>query len=265
MSRLQFHKYQGTGNDFVMIDDRDHRFFDQCLAMEGTPELVSALCHRKFGIGADGLILIRNHPDADFEMVYYNADGSQSMCGNGSRCAVRFARSLGIIDTTTHFLTIDGMHEATVDNDVVRLKMADVKMVKFAGDDFFIHTGSPHHVVFYEDVRSLDVYKKGREIRYSQKYAAEGTNVNFAEVLGNNKVFVRTYERGVEDETLSCGTGVTAVALACSYKKMTSPVTIHTLGGILTVSYEKEADNAFTGVYLSGPAEEVFRGEIDIR
>ena len=257
MKNLQFYKYQGTGNDFIMIDNRS-KVFDG-----GDHHLITSLCNRKFGIGADGLILIQDHPDCDFEMVYFNADASQSMCGNGSRCAVKFAQKLNIIQDYCTFMAIDGMHEATVYEGQVKLKMGDVDHVDKVEDDFFINTGSPHYVKFVDQVDKFPVYEAGKAIRNSDMYKEKGTNVNFVSLNGHNQIFVRTYERGVEDETLSCGTGVTACALAASYSGYASPVKVETLGGSLEVAFLQE-DRSFKSIYLSGPAEEVFSGSIVI-
>ncbi|MGB3468324.1 MAG: diaminopimelate epimerase [Cyclobacteriaceae bacterium] len=257
---LRFVKYQGTGNDFVMIDDRN-RFFDQHI------NLIPNLCNRRMGIGADGLILIRNHTDLDFEMVYFNADGSQSMCGNGSRCAVNFAKALGMIDRNeTHFLSTDGPHMAVLlPNGEVELQLADVtQMTQYDEHELFIDTGSPHHIRFVENLSAYDVYNEGRSIRQDTERYPQGTNVNFVEIAGDQSIHVRTFERGVEDETLSCGTGVTAASLAASLKSMESPVTIHTPGGTLKVNYEKAEPHGFKNVFLTGPAEKVFDGQIEL-
>jgi len=251
---MQFHKYQGTGNDFVMIDDRA-RAFD-----ETDQALIARLCHRRFGIGADGLILLRNKPDFDFEMVYFNADGRpSSMCGNGGRCTVAFAKFLGLISGQTHFLA-------------VHLRMIDVAAPQRAGvgeNDVFLHTGSPHHIHFINPAEGhslleFDVCGAGHGIRHHQAYGPAGTNVNFVEVPADPAQAwpVRTYERGVEDETLSCGTGVTAVALAASQRGATSPVRLQTPGGQLEVSFEQLTAGGFTNVWLSGPATRVFEGTI---
>lgn len=253
---IHFQKYQGTGNDFILIDDRTLQFPDNL-------EAIKRLCHRRFGIGADGLILIRNHPTLDFEMVYYNADGSQSMCGNGSRCAVHFAKSLGLIGNHTSFLSTDGPHKATINADHVSVHLQDVAKVKPLEDGFFINTGSPHHIEFVEGIHKFPVVERGKQVRYSDSYAPKGTNVNFVELEGNNSIFVRTYERGVEDETLSCGTGVTACSLASSMKGYKSPVVIHTLGGTLQVSFVVHEDG-FRDIFLAGPATPVYSGSIDI-
>ena len=258
MPLIHFYKYQGTGNDFIFIDNRLSTFDKSDI------KLMSVLCDRKFGIGADGIVLIENHPVHDFEMIYFNPDGSQSFCGNASRCAVHFAQYLQIIKEKAVFKAIDGIHSAHIQKDLIHLKMNDVNKVKFISEDIFIHTGSPHYIKFINDVRSADVVNEGKKIRYSDHFKKEGTNVNFAEILDKNQVYVRTYERGVEDETLSCGTGVTAVALAISLKNFQSPVNIKTPGGDLQVSFKKKADSTFEDVYLIGPAKLVFKGEIEV-
>lgn len=255
---ISFYKYQGTGNDFVMIDDRKQEFDEQDL------KLVSRLCDRKFGVGADGLILIRNHADFDFEMIYFNADGSQSMCGNGARCAVAFAAFLGIVAGKTHFLAIDGPHDAVLANGVVELKMGDVAGVESREEDFFVNTGSPHHIRFVEDIQHYPIFEEGKKVRYDQQYEPAGTNVNFVEKVGEDQLFVRTYERGVENETLSCGTGVTAAAIAFAKDKKNAQINIQTLGGLLAVKFQASGDGAFHKVWLIGPAEQVFAGKISV-
>ena len=266
---MQFHKYQGTGNDLVILDDRARQFDETDQAR------IAHLCHRRFGIGADGLMLLRNKEGYDFEMVYFNADGApSSMCGNGGRCLVAFAKHLGVIDSTANFLAVDGPHEARVEPDgTVRLKMIDAAAPQEAeiGEegDVFLHTGSPHHVHFLDPTESpslaeFDVYGAGHDIRYDQAYDPAGANVNFVEIPADpaHAWPVRTYERGVENETLSCGTGVTAVALAASQRGAMSPVRLQTMGGELEVSFESQADGSFTNVWLSGPATRVFGGEV---
>lgn len=255
---LTFYKYQGTGNDFVMIDDRAESFDLKNL------DLVSKLCDRKFGIGADGLIAIRNHQDFDFEMIYFNADGSQSMCGNGARCAVAFSSFLGIVDKKTRFLAIDGPHEAVLNGDLVELLMGDVKGIEDKSGDFFLNTGSPHHVRFVEKAAEYPVFEEGKSIRYDVRYAPAGTNVNFVQPIDEDEVFVRTYERGVENETLSCGTGVTAAALVYGSKHRQNQVKINTLGGKLSVKFQSNPDGTFSQIWLIGPAEQVFSGKINI-
>ncbi|WP_460638534.1 diaminopimelate epimerase [Larkinella harenae] len=254
---MEFFKYQGTGNDFILIDDRNETF-------PVSQERIAQLCHRRFGIGADGLILLRNHPDYDFRMVYFNADGGEgSMCGNGGRCIVRFAHDLGLFEKETRFLAVDGEHLASVNGGEVSLKMNDVARIDQQTDYSFLNTGSPHFVKLVEDIESMDVVAEGRPVRYSEQFAPGGTNANFIEAIGNNALFVRTYERGVEDETYSCGTGVTAAALVAHQQLgMASPVAIRTLGGNLNVSFETAENGGFNNLYLTGPALRVYRGSI---
>jgi len=250
-----FHKYQGTGNDFVMIDDREELFPVDDL------DLVRKICNRRFGIGADGLILIRLHPSADFEMIYFNSDGSQSLCGNGSRCALKFANYLDIIDSSATFQAIDGLHTGFIKDNLIHIHMGDVHNVdRLESSALFINTGSPHHIEFVDDLDNLNVLKEGARIRYSDSYRQDGTNVNFVKILDHESVHVRTYERGVEGETLSCGTGVTAVSLAMGLNGYKSPVSVLTPGGSLKVSFEFTEDQRFTNIYLIGPAEFVFQG-----
>lgn len=255
---LSFYKYQGTGNDFVMIDNRKLTF------PADDEQLIKSLCDRRTGIGADGLILLQDHPDYDFEMVYFNADGRLgSMCGNGARCTVRFARQLGMIEDVAYFLAADGEHQASIERDQIQLKMGDVVGVERIGDDYYLNTGSPHYVRFVENVETLDVYEEGRAVRYNDRFAAEGTNVNFVQRLSEDKIYVRTYERGVEDETLSCGTGVTACALIAGLAGAESPVSVKTPGGNLQVSFEREGTD-FRYIYLIGPAKLVFSGMVPL-
>lgn len=265
MTSLPFFKYQGTGNDFVMVDDRAHQFDER------NHQLVRFLCDRRRGIGADGLILLRQHQQYDFEMVYFNADGYVgSMCGNGGRCTVAFARQLRVIEGETRFLAADGPHDARVDADgTVHLRMQDVigqQEVEEYG--VFLDTGSPHLVRFQpaSTLAELNVFAEGRAIRYNERFREKGTNVNFVEAPATpgQPWQVRTYERGVEDETLSCGTGVTAVALAASRRGATSPVHLRTPGGDLRVTFEAKPDGSFTNVFLSGPATRVFDGKIEV-
>ncbi len=254
--KLVFHKYQGTGNDFVMVDNRSLKWVP-------TTAQVAHLCDRKRGVGADGLILIQTHREYDFEMVYFNSDGSKSLCGNGSRCAIHFAHSLQIIGNETIFLTTDGVHKGSIHDDQVSFELFDVASITSYGDDQFINTGSPHYISFRNNIEKLDVFEEGKEIRYDERFSPDGTNVNFVEIMNDSSISVRTYERGVEDETLSCGTGVTAAALGASVKGILSPVTINTLGGVLKVTYEK-GEKGFQKIYLSGPATPVFEGRLEI-
>lgn len=255
---IPFYKYQGTGNDFVIIDNRT-LFFPK-----DDTKFVSKVCDRKFGVGADGLILLENHPELDFKMVYYNADGNQSsMCGNGGRCIVAFAKALKIIESSTAFEAIDGLHEATIEDGVVHLKMQDVATIKSTEAYSFLDTGSPHHIQFAEDLQTLDVKKEGASIRYSDLYGSDGSNINFVAQTGSDVFAVRTYERGVEDETLSCGTGVTAVALAMHNqgKTISNRVQLTVEGGTLEVSFEKQTEG-YENIFLIGAATYVFEGII---
>lgn len=257
--QIEFYKYQGTGNDFVLIDDRENAFDDQ------NSELINFLCDRRFGIGADGLMLLRNADGYDFEMVYFNADGNtSSMCGNGGRCITAFANDLGLVNPETiHFVAIDGPHKASITEKGVRLKMIDVVEFGAHDKDFVVQTGSPHYVRFVEEVDKVDVFTEGRGVRNSPSFVTEGINVNFVERTQNG-INARTYERGVEDETLSCGTGVTACAIASHIAfSMESPVPIKTLGGELMVSFQKTS-KGFENVYLEGPAKFVFKGVINV-
>lgn len=258
---LNFYKYEGTGNDFVMIDNRNEIF------PKDNIKLIEHLCDRRFGIGGDGLILLENDTNSDFKMVYFNSDGNQStMCGNGGRCLVAFANKLQIIDESATFLAIDGLHHATISkNGMVALQMKNVTSVDNSNDYVFLDTGSPHHVQLVSDLAHLDVKEKGAAIRYSDLYGKSGANVNFVEQINSDTFSIRTYERGVEDETLSCGTGATAVAIAMKYTGKTSSnsITIHVEGGKLEVSFES-TNGVFSNVFLKGPATFVFEGKINI-
>lgn len=259
--KLNFNKYQGAGNDFIMIDARK-------IECKFDANLVKNLCNRYFGIGADGLILLENSKQSqvDFKMVYYNADGHEStMCGNGGRCIVAFAKKLGLIEKSCVFEAIDGLHEAYFEKDLVQLKMSDVTDIKQTEDFFYLDTGSPHHIVFVDDVSKIDIKKKGADIRYSSSYKSQnGTNVNFIE-LKNNELLIRTYERGVEDETLACGTGVTAAAIASfiKFENLKKPIQVKAVGGDLSVDFNLKNAQTIEGIWLKGPAEFVFKGEIE--
>ena len=254
---IEFYKYQGTGNDFVMIDNRDLQFPKE-------KELIERLCDRRFGIGGDGLILLENDANTNFRMVYYNSDGNEStMCGNGGRCIVAFAHFLDIFENTATFMAVDGLHEAEIHNGIVKLKMIDVAGISKDGEDSVLNTGSPHYVKYVEDVANFKVYDEGNKIRNSATYKNEGINVNFAEAIGENEIFVRTYERGVEDETYSCGTGATAAALVYMKDRNENRVNVKVLGGNLKVYAEKNG-GSFQNVWLEGPAKQVFRGKIDL-
>jgi diaminopimelate epimerase len=260
--KLIFYKYHGTGNDFIMVDNRMASF------PKNDTNFIHELCHRRFGIGADGLILLEqpvNHQE-DFKMVYFNADGNQSsMCGNGGRCLVAFAKFLGVFENEARFSAIDGQHKGVEKDGIVSLKMKDISSESLNEKELFLDTGSPHHILFSEEVGDIDVKKEGSIIRYSEKYESNGgTNVDFVQQTGEDSFLVRTYERGVEDETFSCGTGVTAVALAVHAigKTQATTVNLETPGGKLTVSFEKEGKN-YKNIWLTGPAKNVFKGEIE--
>ena len=258
--KVNFYKYQGTGNDFIIIDNRKNN-------ISLSEMQINQLCDQRFGIGADGLMLLENHPNLDFNMKYFNADGKEStMCGNGGRCLVAFAKSLSLIDKKANFNAIDGVHKATVNkNNSISLQMQDVNDVKIVNTNYFLNTGSPHYVTFRDDIKNIDVYNRGRVLRYSAEFSTEGTNVNFVE-FQDNKLFVRTYERGVENETLSCGTGVTASAISASMYSDSdkNSYDIITKGGYLNVSFKKQDSNTFSDIWLTGPATFVFKGEIYI-
>ena len=259
--KIQFAKYQGTGNDFVILDNRDKKYDGLTRAQ------VNFLCDRRFGIGADGLMLLNLHTGFDFEMKYYNSDGRESsMCGNGGRCLTKFANDVGLVLSDYKFIAIDGEHQASINLDgTVALKMNDVDSLKMIRGSFILNTGSPHFVMMTHDLMHIDVFKKGREIRYSDEFKEEGINVNFVEQTGEaDKIIVRTYERGVEDETYSCGTGVTASALVCCHNDNGfNRVEVKTKGGELSVEFEK-IGNSFKNIWLNGPAVKVFEGSIEI-
>lgn len=259
--KVVFYKYQGTGNDFIIIDN----YFTTTPLL--TAQQIKKLCNRHFGIGADGLMYLNKKDGYDFEMLYFNADGNQSsMCGNGGRCLVKFAHEKGIHKSLYHFIAIDGAHEAEIDsNGLVSLKMKDVNDVKYHSGYTILNTGSPHFVKFAPNVHDIDVVESGRGIRYSKEFEKEGINVNFVENLGDDKIYVRTYERGVEDETLSCGTGVTASALMSAHNENGfNTVDVKTPGGQLSVEFNKVDDNNFNDIWLCGPATFVFSGNIDL-
>ncbi len=257
--RIDFFKYQGTGNDFVILDNRDRRY-------SFTKEQVAFLCNRRFGIGADGLMLLQLKDGYDFEMVYYNADGGESsMCGNGGRCLVAFAKQIGLIADKTKFIAVDGEHDAIVRADgIVELKMQDVLEVERGSDYCVLNTGSPHYIQWVNNVDAVDAFAEGKKIRYSERFSKEGINVNFVQVLSEG-LKVRTYERGVEDETYSCGTGVTAAALSTAdVNKTEQEIAVQTPGGKLSVKLHRNSDSSFDHIWLCGPATFVFNGSIDL-
>ena len=262
---IAFKKYHGTGNDFILIDDR-------ALTFAATQEQIANLCHRRFGIGADGLILLRSHARADFEMIYYNSDGRLgSLCGNGARCITAFAFNLGIITKQARFMAFDGPHESEVqemnlntNHFQIKLKMNDVQAIAPNADSCFMNTGSPHLVLAKDLIAELDVFTEGRRIRYSKPFAEEGTNVDFI-CKTSNGIAMRVYERGVEDETYSSGTGAVACALSADLFGWTqSPCTLSTKGGVLQVDYDK-SELTFTNIWLTGPAIKTYEGSIDLK
>jgi len=259
---IDFHKYQGTGNDFVILDNRDGKYNSI------TPQQVEQLCNRRFGIGADGLMMLSTKQGFDFLMTYFNSDGRESsMCGNGGRCLVKFAWSMGIHRSKYHFLASDGEHEAEIDDDGdVSLRMKDVKGIRDYHGDFVLDTGSPHYVKLVNDVMNMNVFQKGGDIRNSSTFQKDGINVNFVEQRDDDEIFVRTFERGVEEETLSCGTGVTAAALVCYHNENGfNNVRVQTLGGKLNVEFDRIAEDAYQNIWLCGPADKVYEGRIEIK
>ncbi|WP_345211489.1 diaminopimelate epimerase [Mucilaginibacter gynuensis] len=260
--KVHFYKYQGAGNDFILIDNRKN------IVNHNDPQLLERLCDRRFGIGGDGIMFLQKKEGFDFEMVYYNADGQpSSMCGNGGRCIVAFAKFLGVIDSETEFLAVDGPHYAkiTASGDWVSLQMIDVNSITSDADAYVLNTGSPHYVQLTDGLKDKDVYHEGSAIRNNDTYRAEGININFVEP-NDEGYFVRTFERGVEDETFACGTGVTAVALAMAkHQNQTGHITtpIKVLGGDLNIRFNYDGE-LFTNIFLEGPAVLVFEGDIEI-
>ncbi len=259
--KIKFCKYHGTGNDFVIIDNR------KILFDRDKKNLIAKLCNRRYGIGADGLILLQNAQGYDFEMIYFNADGNESsMCGNGGRCLVDFAKKLGIINDKANFLAIDGQHEAIIKGKIISLSMSDVNDIEINTNNCFMNTGSPHYLVFIDNVDEVDVVEEGKKIRYNDRFRGQGVNVNFLEKR-NDMLYVRTYERGVEDETLSCGTGMVAASLYASLKGVLGDddiCNVTTPGGDVKVKFTKHKNNIFTNIRLEGPAIYVFTGETDV-
>jgi len=258
---LDFCKYQGTGNDFIIIDDREELFPSE------SGQKISQLCDRRFGIGADGLVLIRKHPELDFRMIYYNADGKEgSMCGNAGRCVVDFAKTLGMIKDSARMQTFDGIHEANILQDGnISLGMNPITTIDAVQDGYLLDTGSPHLVMFRSGIDLVNVFEEGRKIRYSEAFMPEGVNVNFAESV-DNELYVRTYERGVENETLSCGTGIVAAVICSAFRTGTDNKSfpVRTKGGDLRVSFSRKGDTHFDDIRLEGPAGFVFEGKINL-
>lgn len=257
---ISFSKYQGTGNDFIILDNRQGAY------NELSKKTIEFLCHRRFGIGADGLMMLNNAEGYDFEMKYFNADGAEgSMCGNGGRCIAAFANAHGIVGESCTFIAYDGPHSARIKDGLVSLKMNPVNEITKVGDGVFLNTGSPHYISFCKEVDSLDVVPEGRKVRYSAEFKDHGVNVNFVEKMSDDTILVRTYERGVEDETYSCGTGVTAAAIAFAAEQPdVKTVRVKTKGGDLSVTFENK-ENGYDEIWLTGPATFVFSGKIALQ
>ncbi|XWN35674.1 MAG: diaminopimelate epimerase [Roseivirga sp.] len=257
--RISFYKYQGTGNDFVIVDNRPGELHAY------SPRFVQQLCSRRWGVGADGFIVLQNCDGYDFEMIYHNADGSQSLCGNGMRCAIHLAHYLGVIGQEAHLLTTDGAHRARFQEGLIHVAMKDITEILTSQKGFLVNTGSPHYVQWIDSgLGSLDVAQAGSAIRNSPAFQQDGINVNFIGRGKDDSLFVRTYERGVEAETLSCGTGATAAALVAATQGLQSPINIQTLGGALQVSFIQQGPSHFQQIELIGPAQQVYQGTIDM-
>lgn len=257
IQHIKFSKYHGAGNDFIMINALSREIVL-------SDEIVFKMCDRRTGIGADGLIIIERSDKYDFKMRYYNCDGKEAtFCGNGGRCAAAFANKEGIVNKSTTYEAADGIHKADIDmtsvNDFnISLTMRDILTYDINEERLIINTGSPHYVTRVNDLKNLDVNTEGAKIRYDKNISTDGVNVNF---MSNDKVdiHIRTYERGVENETLACGTGVTASAIATSLWFGGNNIDINTRIAKLNVSFERE-NNCFKNVVLSGPATHVFDG-----
>jgi diaminopimelate epimerase len=259
--QIKFTKYEGTGNDFLLLNNLDGYFSNL------TIEQIQKMCKRRFGVGADGLIKINHSEKASFYMDYYNADGSQSFCGNGARCAVHFAKQIGIdLSDTIKFEAIDGIHEASIEGGLVKLKMIDVPSIDKKGDAFELYTGSPHYIQLSEDISTKHVISLGRSIRFSEPYKDQGINVNVLKEIDSNHIAIATYERGVEDETLSCGTGATACALLWDFisSESLNEVFVKVKGGELSVQFERNQQDGYSNIYLIGPATKVYDGIIEL-
>lgn len=257
-----FDKYQGAGNDFILIDARSRSFKSM------NQFQINSICKRNFGIGSDGLILIKDHKKLDFEMIYYNSDGlKSSMCGNGARCAVAYAYERNICSREASFMTYDGVHRGFVlSNSIIKLSFKDISRVEENNYGLVVDSGSPHLIIFKKNLDLLDVRKLGSSIRYSKNYFKEGINVNFIKHIEENKIKLRTYERGVENETLSCGTGAVAAAIAAHYNRIVQDfpqILIETLGGLLEVNFNFEK-KMYNNIYLSGKAKKIFSGKISL-
>lgn len=265
---LPFFKYHGAGNDFIILDGRFRDYQQLIPQLHAT---IEGLCHRHTGIGADGLMILERDPLHDFRMLYFNSDGYEgTMCGNGGRCLVAFARHLGMIDQQTRFMASDGVHDASIigrqhHEMVVALGMKDIHEIRQVGEHWFLDTGSPHLICFTDQLETLDVITEGRRFRHSEPFMPEGTNVNFVQIAGQ-QLLIRTYERGVENETLACGTGITAAAIAAHHAgllPLLPSYAVKARGGDLQVSFKLEG-GIYQKVILQGPAVQVFKGEIAI-
>ncbi|MFT6851119.1 MAG: diaminopimelate epimerase [Sphingobacteriales bacterium] len=260
--KSNFYKYQGTGNDFIIFDDRDNTLDTM------DPSFFERICDRKFGIGADGVMQLKKHPDFDFEMVYRNSDGKiGSMCGNGGRCIIAFAHAIGIKKELYYFLAPDGEHHGKLTKNGTAISMGDVQDIENIGSDFILDTGSPHYIKFVQEPSQVNIIEDAHAIRYGDRFNLRGVNVNFVKQISPEELVIRTYERGVEDETLSCGTGVTAAAIASlvkSDKQGQKEVKIQTSGGDLSVRINRKSEKSFVDIWLEGPATFVFQGSLEI-
>ncbi|MFM7682687.1 MAG: diaminopimelate epimerase [Bacteroidota bacterium] len=259
--QIKFSKYEGTGNDFLLLNNLNGDY-DNLSIQE-----IQRICKRRFGVGADGLIKINQSENATFYMDYHNADGSQSFCGNGARCAVHFAKEIGVdLSQTIQFDAIDGLHEASIHGDSVKLKMIDVEQIEKKGESYELYTGSPHYIELSDDISSKHVISLGRSIRFSEPYKEKGINVNVLKEIDANHIAIATYERGVEDETLSCGTGATACALLWDFisSDPLNKVFVKVKGGELSVQFERNLKDGYSNIYLIGPATKVYDGIIDL-
>lgn len=258
---LNFYKYQALGNDFILVDDMKTN-----ISPKLNETLITKLCNRKFGIGADGILVLVNHPKYDFEIKYFNSDGSPSLCCNGSRCAIDYAYSLGIINKNAEIMAYDGTHKAFIEDSKVKIQMKNINKIEYYGEDMFINTGAPHYIRFWDNLAIKDISKLGKSIK---KDFEKDTNITFIENTKpktlNGSVFATTYEKGVEEETLACGTGAIAAAIASNIKyKIPSPICINMKGGKLYVEFNKDKDT-FKDIFIKGDANEVFKGNINIK
>lgn len=256
--KIDFYKFQGTGNDFIMLDNRDGRYNELTISQ------IEFLCNRKTGIGSDGLIKLNDSQTLDFEMDFYNPDGSRSFCGNGARCTIAFAEKLGISKTNYEFLAIDGIHQGTYNNEEIGIDIKDVNKVEKRFNDFILDSGSPHFIKYTQDISTKNTLEIGRAIRYSKEFNDSGININLVCKDAKDVIRISTYERGVENETLSCGTGATACALVQGILEEMNEGKVHviTKGGALKVHFTRINDSAFENIWLFGPATFVFEGSI---